>query len=200
VRGVGPIHASQNEVPQQGMSAASRKSAEHSGHFRSSGMSIADRLWLPICAAVSARNCALRTRRQRSVCQNKQTHTEGHRTASWFGGARSDLTTGPCAEWCAKSNLRAGRCERTRQDRHAVQELSSQRTRWMPSQRGLHPGESAPQQRHPTVLACGSGKLLEGPWRAWAWAAGHTLGRHSWGNPSLRDLQTSGTAAKWDSG
>ena len=129
MRGVGPIHASQNEVPQQGMSTASRKSAEHSGHFRSSGMSIADGLrpmcapallGLPTCAAVSARNCALRTRRQRSVCQNKQNHTEGHRTASWFGGARSDLTTGPCAERCAKSTLRAGRRELTREDGHAV--------------------------------------------------------------------------------
>ena len=54
------IHASQNEVPQQGMSTASRKSEEHSGHFRSSGMSIADRL-RPMCvpALVGKQLCSV---------------------------------------------------------------------------------------------------------------------------------------------
>jgi hypothetical protein len=54
------IHASQKEVPQQGMSTASRKSEEHSGHFRSSGISIADRL-RPMCvpALVGKQLCSV---------------------------------------------------------------------------------------------------------------------------------------------
>jgi hypothetical protein len=109
------IHASQKEVPQQGMSTASRKSEEHSGHFRSSGISIADRL-RPMCvpALVGKQLCSVtialnlflpigrqwsRLRKQNSRAASLSGVSDYKRVYS--GGARSRLVL--CADGRAQT-------------------------------------------------------------------------------------------------
>ncbi len=89
------IHASQKEVPQQGMSTASRKSEEHSGHFKSSGISIADRL-RPMCvpALVGKQLCSVTIALNLFLPINRTTVVQIAKTKQpgsiVIGGTRSD--------------------------------------------------------------------------------------------------------------